>query len=81
MHVCVCVCVSYQELILDSEDTWIRLEGLAETTEYTVQLQAARGLDTSAVVSTTFTTGALRKHTQTSTLLMYCLHSKFYSTL
>lgn len=46
-----------QELILDAEDTWIRLEGLAETTEYTVNLQAARGLDTSAVVSTTFITG------------------------
>lgn len=49
---------SRKELILDSEDTWIRLEGLAETAEYTVQLQAARGLDTSAVVSTTFTTGS-----------------------
>ncbi|MFT7801650.1 tenascin-R-like isoform X1 [Arapaima gigas] len=46
-----------KELILDAEDTWIRLEGLAETTEYTVRLQAARGLETSAVVSTTFTTG------------------------
>ncbi|KAA0719367.1 Tenascin-R [Triplophysa tibetana] len=44
-------------LILDAEDTWIRLEGLAETTEYTVRLQAARGLETSAIVSTTFTTG------------------------
>ncbi|MED6281322.1 hypothetical protein CHARACLAT_020129 [Characodon lateralis] len=48
---------SRKELILDAEDTWIRLEGLAESTEYTVKLQAARGLDTSAVVSTTFTTG------------------------
>ncbi|XP_061835389.2 tenascin-R isoform X5 [Nerophis lumbriciformis] len=47
-----------KELILDSEDTWIRLEGLAETTEFTVKLQAARGLDTSAVVSTTFITGS-----------------------
>ncbi|XP_038145227.1 tenascin-R isoform X2 [Cyprinodon tularosa] len=47
-----------KELILDAEDTWIRLEGLAESTEYTVKLQAARGLDTSAVVSTTFTTGS-----------------------
>uniref|UniRef100_A0A8C9SEM9 Tenascin R (restrictin, janusin) n=1 Tax=Scleropages formosus TaxID=113540 RepID=A0A8C9SEM9_SCLFO len=46
-----------KELILDGEDTWIRLEGLAETTEYTVRLQAARGLETSAVVSTTFSTG------------------------
>ncbi|RXN20768.1 tenascin-R isoform X1 [Labeo rohita] len=41
----------------DAEDTWIRLEGLAETTEYTVRLQAARGLETSAIVSTSFTTG------------------------
>ncbi|XP_029930439.1 tenascin-R isoform X3 [Myripristis murdjan] len=49
---------SRKELILDAEDTWIRLEGLAETTEYTVRLQAARGLDTSAIVSTTFTTGS-----------------------
>ncbi|KAK5889020.1 hypothetical protein CesoFtcFv8_015062 [Champsocephalus esox] len=49
---------SRKELILDSEDTWIRLEGLAETTEFTVKLQAARGLDTSDVVSTTFTTGS-----------------------
>uniref|UniRef100_A0A9J7ZBU9 Tenascin-R n=2 Tax=Cyprinus carpio TaxID=7962 RepID=A0A9J7ZBU9_CYPCA len=48
---------SRKELILDAEDTWIRLEGLAETTEYTVRLQAARGLETSAIVSTTFTTG------------------------
>ncbi|XP_068613864.1 tenascin-R-like [Brachionichthys hirsutus] len=47
-----------KELILDAEDTWIRLEGLAETMEYTVKLQAARGLDTSAVVSTTFITGS-----------------------
>lgn len=49
--------IVFQELILDAEDTWIRLEGLAETTEYTVRLQAARGLETSAIVSTTFTTG------------------------
>lgn len=53
----------HKELILDAEDTWIRLEGLAETTEYTVKLQAARGLDTSAVVSTTFTTGTVHTHT------------------
>nr|XP_055057751.1 tenascin-R isoform X1 [Misgurnus anguillicaudatus] len=46
-----------KELIFESEDTWIRLEGLAETTEYTVRLQASRGLETSAIVSTTFTTG------------------------
>uniref|UniRef100_A0A8L0DNT7 Tenascin R (restrictin, janusin) n=1 Tax=Oncorhynchus mykiss TaxID=8022 RepID=A0A8L0DNT7_ONCMY len=46
-----------KELILDAEDTWIRLEGLADTTEYTVRLQAARGLETSGIVSTAFTTG------------------------
>ncbi|KAL6490212.1 hypothetical protein MHYP_G00005570 [Metynnis hypsauchen] len=46
-----------KELILDAEDTWIRLEGLAEATEYTVRLQAARGLETSAIVSNSFTTG------------------------
>ncbi|XP_067309569.1 tenascin-R isoform X2 [Pseudorasbora parva] len=49
---------SRKELILDAEDTWMRLEGLAETTEYTVRLQAARGLETSAIVSTSFTTGS-----------------------
>jgi len=64
--VCVCVCVS-QELILDAEDTWIRLEGLAESTEFTVQLQAARGLDTSAVVSTTFSTGTVHRYSLTLT--------------
>lgn len=62
-----------QELILDAEDTWIRLEGLAETTEYTVRLQAARGLETSAVVSMSFTTGTESQEgltlTQTLTLV------------
>ncbi|XP_070988941.1 tenascin-R-like isoform X2 [Oncorhynchus clarkii lewisi] len=48
---------SRKELILDAEDTWIRLEGLAEITEYTVRLQAARGLETSDIISTAFTTG------------------------
>ncbi|TRY98097.1 hypothetical protein DNTS_028461 [Danionella cerebrum] len=48
---------SRKELILDAEDTWIRLEGLTETTEYTVRLQAARGLETSAIASASFTTG------------------------
>ncbi|KAJ8270847.1 hypothetical protein GJAV_G00119960 [Gymnothorax javanicus] len=46
-----------KELILDAEDTWIRLEALAEITEYTVRLQAARGMETSAIVSTVFSTG------------------------
>ena len=66
----VCVPRVSQELILDAEDTWIRLEGLAETTEYTVKIQAARGLDTSAVVSTTFTTGTVYAHIHTQ--VTYC---------
>ena len=46
-----------QELIVDAEDTWIRLEGLSETTEYTVRLQAAQNAMRSGFISTTFTTG------------------------
>lgn len=42
---------------MDAEDTWIRLEGLSETTEYTVQLQAAQNAVRSGLISTTFTTG------------------------
>uniref|UniRef100_A0A8C5JJV1 Tenascin-R n=1 Tax=Junco hyemalis TaxID=40217 RepID=A0A8C5JJV1_JUNHY len=48
---------SRKELIVDAEDTWIRLEGLSETTEYTVHLQAAQNAVRSSLVSTTFTTG------------------------
>uniref|UniRef100_A0A8D2MP57 Tenascin-R n=1 Tax=Zonotrichia albicollis TaxID=44394 RepID=A0A8D2MP57_ZONAL len=48
---------SRKELIVDAEDTWIRLEGLSETTEYTVHLQAAQNAVRSGLVSTTFTTG------------------------
>uniref|UniRef100_A0A8D2PGR4 Tenascin-R n=1 Tax=Zosterops lateralis melanops TaxID=1220523 RepID=A0A8D2PGR4_ZOSLA len=48
---------SRKELIVDAEDTWIRLEGLSETTEYTVQLQAAQNAVRSGLISTTFTTG------------------------
>ncbi|NXE66747.1 TENR protein, partial [Calcarius ornatus] len=48
---------SRKELIVDAEDTWIRLEGLSETTEYTVHLQAAQNAMRSGLVSTTFTTG------------------------
>ncbi|NXC41088.1 TENR protein, partial [Penelope pileata] len=48
---------SRKELIVDAEDTWIRLEGLSETTEYTVRLQAAQNAMRSGFVSTTFTTG------------------------
>lgn len=42
---------------MDAEDTWIRLEGLSETTEYTVRLQAAQNAMRSGFISTTFTTG------------------------
>ncbi|NXT64563.1 TENR protein, partial [Chaetops frenatus] len=48
---------SRKELIVDAEDTWIRLEGLSETTEYTVHLQAAQNALRSGLISTTFTTG------------------------
>ncbi|XP_054690086.1 tenascin-R isoform X1 [Grus americana] len=48
---------SRKELIVDAEDTWIRLEGLSETTEYTVRLQAAQHAMRSGFISTTFTTG------------------------
>ncbi|NWU71603.1 TENR protein, partial [Pterocles burchelli] len=48
---------SRKELIVDAEDTWIRLEGLSETTEYTVRLQAAHNAVRSGFISTTFTTG------------------------
>uniref|UniRef100_A0A8C2UEB7 Tenascin-R n=1 Tax=Coturnix japonica TaxID=93934 RepID=A0A8C2UEB7_COTJA len=47
---------SRKELIVDAEDTWIRLEGLSETTEYTVHLQAAQNAMRSGFISTTFTT-------------------------
>ncbi|XP_061859711.1 tenascin-R isoform X2 [Colius striatus] len=48
---------SRKELIVDAEDTWIRLEGLSETTEYTVRLQAAQNAVRSGSIATTFTTG------------------------
>ncbi|XP_071607245.1 tenascin-R isoform X2 [Heliangelus exortis] len=48
---------SRKELIVDAEDTWIRLEGLSETTEYTVHLQAAQNAMRSGSISTSFTTG------------------------
>ncbi|XP_077011874.1 tenascin-R isoform X2 [Tamandua tetradactyla] len=48
---------SRKELIVDAEDTWIRLEGLSENTDYTVLLQAAQDAKRSSLTSTTFTTG------------------------
>lgn len=47
---------------MDAEDTWIRLEGLSETTEYTVDLQAAQNIMRSGFISTTFTTGEESHH-------------------
>ena len=46
-----------QELIVDAEDTWIRLEGLLESTDYTVLLQAAQDMERSSITSTAFATG------------------------
>ncbi|XP_040302651.1 tenascin-R [Lynx rufus] len=48
---------SRKELIVDAEDTWIRLEGLSESTDYTVLLQAAQDTARSSLTSTTFITG------------------------
>ncbi|XP_027978862.1 tenascin-R isoform X2 [Eumetopias jubatus] len=48
---------SRKELIVDAEDTWIRLEGLSESTDYTVLLQAAQDTSRSSLTSATFTTG------------------------
>ncbi|XP_034797060.1 tenascin-R isoform X2 [Pan paniscus] len=48
---------SRKELIVDAEDTWIRLEGLLENTDYTVLLQAAQDTTWSSITSTAFTTG------------------------
>ncbi|KFP81144.1 Tenascin-R, partial [Apaloderma vittatum] len=48
---------SRKELIVDADDTWIRLEGLSETTEYIVHLQAAQNAMRSGFISTSFTTG------------------------
>lgn len=42
---------------MDAEDTWIRLEGLSENTDYTVLLQAAQEATRSSLTSTVFTTG------------------------
>ncbi|XP_032947942.1 tenascin-R isoform X3 [Rhinolophus ferrumequinum] len=48
---------SRKELLVEADDTWIRLEGLSESTDYTVLLQAAQDTERSSVTSTTFTTG------------------------
>lgn len=56
-HLLLLASIRVQELIVDAEDTWIRLEGLSETTQYTVRLQAAQNAMRSGFISTTFTTG------------------------
>ncbi|KAM5148287.1 tenascin-R [Mantella aurantiaca] len=48
---------SRKELIVDAEDTWIRLEGLLESTEYNVTLLSVLDGERSAVTHTVFTTG------------------------
>ena len=55
-----------QELIVDAEDTWIRLEGLSESTDYTVLLRAAQDTARSSITSTAFTTGERGTSTLTS---------------
>ncbi|KAM6165808.1 tenascin-R isoform 2-T2 [Erethizon dorsatum] len=56
---------SRKELIVDAEDTWIRLEGLLENTDYTVLLQAAQDATRSSLTSTAFTTeGRVFSHPQ-----------------
>ncbi|XP_073419759.1 tenascin-R isoform X2 [Dendrobates tinctorius] len=48
---------SRKELIVDAEDTWIRLEGLLESTEYNVTILSVQDGERSAIVHTMFTTG------------------------
>lgn len=42
---------------MDAEDTWIRLEGLLESTEYNVTLLSVLDGERSAVTHAVFTTG------------------------
>ncbi|XP_007525269.1 tenascin-R [Erinaceus europaeus] len=56
---------SRKELIVDAEDTWIRLEGLLESTDYRVHLQAAQDSARSSTTFTTFSTaGRVFPHPQ-----------------
>uniref|UniRef100_A0A8C5PSV5 Tenascin R n=1 Tax=Leptobrachium leishanense TaxID=445787 RepID=A0A8C5PSV5_9ANUR len=45
-----------KELIVDAEDTWIRLEGLSENTEYTVTVLSVQDGERSSAIQTVFTT-------------------------
>ncbi|XP_069793633.1 tenascin-R isoform X1 [Narcine bancroftii] len=47
-----------KELILEAEDTWIRLEGLSEATEYTLRLQSADDTIQSSPEEIVFTTAS-----------------------
>lgn len=62
-----------QELIVDAEDTWIRLEGLSESTDYTVLLRAAQDTARSSLTSTTFTTGERRHPCDAAFFPAWCL--------
>ncbi|KAM8930390.1 tenascin-R [Pelodytes ibericus] len=46
-----------KELIVDAEDTWILLEGLLESTEYTVTVLSVQDGERSAMIQTAFSTG------------------------
>ncbi|XP_075689186.1 tenascin-R isoform X2 [Rhinoderma darwinii] len=48
---------SRKELIVDAEDTWIRLEGLLESTDYNVTILSVQDGERSAILHTMFTTG------------------------
>ncbi|XP_053549281.1 LOW QUALITY PROTEIN: tenascin-R [Bombina bombina] len=48
---------SRHELIVDAEDSWIRLEGLLESTEYTVTILSVQEESKSSAIYTVFTTG------------------------
>ncbi|XP_063284311.1 tenascin-R isoform X2 [Pelobates fuscus] len=45
-----------KELIVDAEDTWIRLEGLLENTEYTVTILSVQDGERSSMIQTVFIT-------------------------
>ncbi|XP_075038280.1 tenascin-R isoform X2 [Mixophyes fleayi] len=46
-----------KELIVDAEETWIRLEGLLESTEYNVTILSVQDGERSTITHTVFTTG------------------------
>lgn len=66
---------------MDAEDTWIRLEGLSETTEYTVHLQAAQNAMRSGLISTSFTTGEHSLHPLTQVEVSPCIMLEEWTAL